>query len=144
MLLTLGMRTYVGLSPVATENMQVASMPLGLVWTQVPLISCSTRSSKLPFFKKATTVVLIVNLVCIKDCKEWREGCMHETWIFEQMPPPHFCLKVVCKKEGIFLGAYGTYLNLSQIGPPSKKAQPIFWIKLLQKYFSHSKICPSI
>ena len=38
---------------------------------------------------------------------------MHETnWIFEQTPPPHFCLKVVCKMGGVFLGAYGnTHYN---------------------------------
>ena len=40
--------------------MQVASVPLGLVSTQVPLISHGTRSAKLPFFQKASTVVMIV------------------------------------------------------------------------------------
>ena len=41
-------------------TMQVASMPLGLVSTQVSLISCSTRSSKLPFIQKAAAIVTIV------------------------------------------------------------------------------------
>ena len=40
--------------------MQVASMPLGLVSTQASLISCSTRSSKLPFIQKAAAIVTIV------------------------------------------------------------------------------------
>ena len=46
LVLALETRTYAGSLP---RTMQVASMPLGLVSTQVPLISCSTRSSKLPF-----------------------------------------------------------------------------------------------
>ena len=42
---------------------------------------------------------MIVDLVHIKNCKEQREGHMHETnWIFEQTPSSHFCLKVVRKK----------------------------------------------
>ena len=48
---------------------------------------------------EATAVVVIVNFTHIKDCEERREGRMHRTnSIFEQTPPPHFCLKVVCKK----------------------------------------------
>ena len=39
-----------------------------------PLISHSTPSVKLPFFQKAVVVVMIVDLVRIKDCKERREG----------------------------------------------------------------------
>ena len=39
-------------------------MPLGLVYTQVLLISHSTHSVKLPFFQKAATVVVIVNATC--------------------------------------------------------------------------------
>ena len=40
--------------------MQVASVALGLVSTQAPLNSHSTRPAKLPFFQKATSVVVIV------------------------------------------------------------------------------------
>ena len=36
------------------------SMPLGLVSTQAPQISCSTRSSKLPIIQKAAAVVMII------------------------------------------------------------------------------------
>ena len=53
--------------------MQLALMPLGLVLKQVPLFSCSTRSAKLSLFQKSAAVVMIVDLTCIKDCKEWRE-----------------------------------------------------------------------
>ena len=53
------MQAYVELSPV-TQTMQVALVPLGLVSAQVPLISCSTRSAKLPFFQKAAAVGVIV------------------------------------------------------------------------------------
>ena len=42
-------------------TMQVASVPLGLVSTQTPLISCSALSTKLSFF---ATVVTIVYLTC--------------------------------------------------------------------------------
>ena len=55
-------------------TMQVALVPLGLVLTQAPLISRSTHSVKLPFFQKVAAVVVIVELVCIQDCEEWREG----------------------------------------------------------------------
>ena len=41
-------------------TMQVALMPVCLVSTQVPLISCGTHSLKLLFIKKAVAVVGIV------------------------------------------------------------------------------------
>ena len=59
LLLTLETRTYVGLSPVTTDDASCFNA-LGLVSTQAPLISCSTRSSKLPFIQKAVAVVAIV------------------------------------------------------------------------------------
>ena len=46
--------------PLSLLMMQVASMPLGLVSTQTPMISCTTHSSKLPFIRKAMAVVAIV------------------------------------------------------------------------------------
>ena len=64
MLLALGTWTYPGSSPVVALTMEVALMPLGIVWTQVPLISCSTCSVKLPFFQKAAAFIVIVNLAC--------------------------------------------------------------------------------
>ena len=54
--------------------MQVASVPLGLVSMQAPLISHSTRSVKLPFFQKAVAVVVTVNFVCTQDYEELRKG----------------------------------------------------------------------
>ena len=60
------------LTPMSPLMMQVASMPLSLVWTQTLLISCSTWWTKLLFFQKSEPVV-IVNHTCIKDCEEWRE-----------------------------------------------------------------------
>ena len=60
------------------QTMQVALVPLGLVSTQMPLISYSTHSAKLPLFQKAAAVIVIVDFVCI--CKTtgngWR-GRMH-------------------------------------------------------------------
>ena len=42
--------------------MQVAFIPLGLVYTQVLLISHGTHSVKLPFFQKGAIVVMNVNM----------------------------------------------------------------------------------
>ena len=55
------------------QTMQVVSVPLGLVSTQVPLTSSSTRSVKLPFFQKAATVVVIVDFARTQDYDKWRE-----------------------------------------------------------------------
>ena len=60
--------------PLSPLTMQVALMPLNLVSTQAPLISHSTRSTKLLFFQKPAAVVVIVDLVCIQDYEERREG----------------------------------------------------------------------
>ena len=49
------------------QTMQVASVPVGLVTTQAPLISCSTHSAKLPFSQKAATVVVIIKFAHIQD-----------------------------------------------------------------------------
>ena len=42
-----------------------ASVPLGLVSTEAPLISSSTHSAKLPFFQKVVTVIVIVEFACV-------------------------------------------------------------------------------
>ena len=60
--------------PPLPQMMQVASVPLGLVSTQAPLISRSTRSAKLPFFHKVVAVVVIVEFTHIQDYEERREG----------------------------------------------------------------------
>ena len=73
-LLALGMHDLMQSHPQLPQTMQVASVPLGLVSTQAPLISRSTRSVKLLFFQKATTVVVIVEFVRIQDYDERREG----------------------------------------------------------------------
>ena len=71
------MQTYSGSSPVTTDD---ASMPLGLVSTRAPLISCGTHSLKLLFIQKAVAVVT-------KLCKERWEGHMYKTkLIIEQTP----------------------------------------------------------
>lgn len=95
--------------PLSPMTMQVASMPVGLVSTQVPLITHNTRSAKLPFFQ-AAAVVVIVDFACIKDCDKRREGV--NAWdklnIQVQMPPPNFCLKLVRKKRRGRGGIFGT------------------------------------
>ena len=87
--------------PLLPQMMQVASVPLGLVSTQALLISHSTRSAKLLFFQKAVAIVVIVEFALFKTTRNGERGRMYETnGIFEQTPLPHFCLKVVWKKEG--------------------------------------------
>ena len=60
--------------PLLLQTMQVASVPLGLVSMQAPLISHSTRSVKLPFFQKAAAVFIIVEFARIQDYEKRREG----------------------------------------------------------------------
>ena len=104
------MWAYAESSPVTTDDAS-CSVSLGLVSTQAPLISRSTRSAKLPFFQKAAAVVMIVEFArAYSRLRGTEGGRMHEmNWIFEQTSPPHFCLKIVCIKGGggIFSGAYG-------------------------------------
>ena len=57
-----------------TQTLQVASVPLGLVSMQVPLVSRGTRSAKLSFFQKTVAVVVIVDFTCIQGYEEQREG----------------------------------------------------------------------
>ena len=64
--------------PLLRQMMQDALVPLGLVSTQVPLISHSTRSAKLPLFQKAAAVIVIVDFMCIcKITGNRRRGHMH-------------------------------------------------------------------
>ena len=65
--------------PLSPLMMQAVSMSLSLVSTRALLISHSIHSANLLFFQKATAVIVIVTLTCIKDCEEQREGHMHET-----------------------------------------------------------------
>ena len=92
--------------------MQVASVALGLVSTQAPLNSCSTRPAKLPFFQKATSVVVIVKFTAYA----------RDELNILAMPPSPLLSKSSMQKGrgggGIFSGAYGTcgeslYINCS-------------------------------
>ena len=86
--------------------MQVASVPLGLVSTQAPLIY-STRLAKLPFFQKAAAGVVIVELAGIQDYEEQREGAYARDELNNRANAPSPRLsKVVCKKGGGGGGAY--------------------------------------
>ena len=85
-----------------TDNVSFL-MHLSLVSTQqVPPISHSTRSAKL-FFKKVTAVVMIY--IDLQRNIMRNRGVMYET--NRATPHLHFCLKVVCKKGGVFLGPCG-------------------------------------
>ena len=83
-------QAYAELFPV-TQTMQVALVPLGLVSTQAPLISCSTRSAKLPFFQKAMAVVVIVEFKTTR----MEEGgvCTSRTEYSSKRPLPIFVQK---------------------------------------------------
>ena len=89
--------------------MQIASVPLGLVSMQAPLISRSTRSAKLPFFQKAAMVVVIVEFVRIQDYDEWREGAyvQDELNTRANTPSPLLSKSSVQKGGAVFSGAYG-------------------------------------
>ena len=79
--------------PPLPQMMQVALVPVGLVSTQTPLISCSTRSVKVPFFQKATAVVVIVKFGRIQDYIRGMEGngvCTRRTEYSTKRPLPTF------------------------------------------------------
>ena len=62
--------------------------------------------------QKVAALVVIVNLVSNIPTNWLGWGCMHKAnWIFEQMPPPHFCFKVVFKKGGICLWVYSVFVS---------------------------------
>ena len=90
--------------------MQVTSVPLGLVSTQAPLISRSTRSAKLPFFQKAAAVVVIVEFECIQDYEERSEGAYARDGlsIRTNAPSPLLSKSSDPKGGGVFTGAYCT------------------------------------
>ena len=73
-------------APLLPLMMQVALMPLGMIWTHEQLISCSTCSLNWCSCQ-----------LC--DCKESREGIGKRQIEFLSilMLPPNFCLKTVCK-----------------------------------------------
>ena len=70
--------------------------------TRVPLISCSTRSSKLLLWLSTPH----------KYCEERRKWCMHGmNRIFEQTPFSHIWLKVTCRKgRHIFVSLWYIYV----------------------------------
>ena len=76
--------------------MQVASLPLDLVSTKVPLISCSTHSAKLQLIQKAVVVAVIVNLVYIKETEE-EEYARDKS---SKRPPPQFFSNFSVPKRG--------------------------------------------
>ena len=57
------MQAYEGSSPVTTDDGNYCFDASRLSKTQAQLISRSTHSVKLPFFQKATAVIVIVQLV---------------------------------------------------------------------------------
>ena len=88
--------------------MQVASVPLGLVATQVQLISRSTRSVKLPFFQKAAAVVVIVDFARIQGYEEReRAYAQDEVNIRANAPSPGLSKSNVQKggRRGVFFGS---------------------------------------
>ena len=94
--------------PLSPLMMLVTLMPLGLLPTRTPLISCSTCSSKLLFFQKGVAVVVIVNFRHIRN--EGRGICMRQIECFSKHSLPSFASKLCAKRGrgwgGIFLGAY--------------------------------------
>ena len=114
LLLALRMWAYMG-SSLLTLTIQVVLMPLGLVSTQAPLISHSTRSANLLFFQKA----LVVDLIRIKECKEQREGVFAWDKLNIQANAPSSLLlqSSVHKKGGgrIFRSLWYTHMTLHEV-----------------------------
>ena len=88
--------------PVTTDDASC----FGASWfrsTQVPLISRSTRSVKLPFFQKAAAVVVIVEFAHRRDYEERREGAYVRDELNIQANAPSPCLSKSSVQKG---GAY--------------------------------------
>ena len=101
------MRAYAESSPVTADDASY----FGASWFSISASAAdfhSTHSVNLLFLLKAAAVVMSVEFVCIQDYKERREGVYARDELNIQANAPHFCLKVVCKKGGVFSGAYGT------------------------------------
>ena len=121
--------TLRGVAPSLPQMMQVPSVPLGLVSTQAPLISHSTRLAKLPFLQKAATVIVIVEFTRIQDYNERRERAyVRDKLNIRTNAPPHLSLKVVCKRGVVFLGAYST----SYANPFSHSLRCIYQLSLVE------------
>ena len=59
--------------------MEVASVPLGVVSMQAPLISHCTSSVKLPFILKAVAIIVIVEFCATENEGRGRMYNMYET-----------------------------------------------------------------
>ena len=81
--------------------MQVALMIVGLVSTQVPLISCSTHSAKLLFLQKVAAVVVIVG-------KVGGGGYAQDYLNIQENAPSPLLPQRSVQKGGRFSGAYDT------------------------------------
>ena len=75
---------------------QVASMPLSLVSAQAPLLSFIVHIQWSCRFSPCSSWLATL---CVMLQGTGEGVCVHNTkWTFQQTLPPHFCLKVVCKK----------------------------------------------
>ena len=84
-------------------TMQIADLSWRNTRAPVPLISCSTHSSKLLSWLSTPSI----------DCEEQRKQCMHRTnRIFEQTPSPIFASKKCAEKDlrRIFVSLWYIYM----------------------------------
>ena len=112
------MQAYAESSPLP-QMMQAALVPLGLVSTQVPVISRSTRSVKLGFFQKAAAVVMIVKFACAYSRLRGTEGgayAQDKLNIQANAPTPILSKRSVQKGGGVFSGAYGNHERIGEEG----------------------------
>ena len=87
-----------------TGNASLRRSPLSLVSAQALLISHGASSAKLSFLLESRGSRRDCQPCAYNESEEWLGAA------FKQMPPPHFCFKVKCKKGGVFSGAYGTHI----------------------------------
>ena len=102
-------------------------MPLGLVSTQVPLISHSTRSAKLLFFQKVIAIVVVI------DSRITSQGTVVETnWIIEQTPSPTFCLLCMFQILSYSFNSCETKSQAGSLGSELTKPHPEYKIWKMQ------------
>ena len=89
-------------------TMKVASMPLTLVSTQVPLISSSYTFSKAAVFQKTTGVIAIVSLTHFQDC-EGDKLSIRANALFPLLPQSSV------QKGGNTLGACGMTIQFQRV-----------------------------
>ena len=72
----------------------------------------------------------------------WCVGHMNKTsWIFKQTPPPHFCLKVLCKKGHIFWSLFNSRVVITYIVVPEQKVGRALMVSRQLRILGQFHVC---